>query len=99
MKWSGIKRAGAAMHQGFYVSVNIYQKMLSESAGITPKLLSLQEAMPSMGLAVGKQAAAYNPIDGVSSGEDTLKLYFNDDLGFKSKINHHCAFSCHLTIL
>ncbi|KAK2746925.1 oxidation resistance protein 1 [Onygenales sp. PD_40] len=80
--WSGIKRGGRAMHHGHYAAMNIHQTMLKERRGTTPKFVELQEAPPSMGLAVGKQAVAYSPFEGVISGEDTLKLYFGDDLGF-----------------
>ncbi|EEH21507.1 hypothetical protein PABG_03724 [Paracoccidioides brasiliensis Pb03] len=80
--WSGIKRGGRAMHHGHYVAMNIYQRMLSEMLGTEPKFSELQDLPPSMGLAVGKNAVAYSDFDGVVSGEEVLKLFFEDDLGF-----------------
>lgn len=37
-----------------------------------------------MGLAVGKKAASYSPQTGTTSGEDVMKMFFGDDLGFTS---------------
>lgn len=40
---------------------------------------------PMMGLAVGKQAVSYGPPDNsVSSGEDVMQMFFEDDLGLTS---------------
>ncbi|PGH13034.1 hypothetical protein AJ79_03871 [Helicocarpus griseus UAMH5409] len=80
--WSGIKRGGRAMHHGHYVAMNIHQRMLSERFGTAPKFSELQDLPPSMGLAVGKKAVSYSDFDGVTSGEETARLYFGDDLGF-----------------
>ena len=83
--WSGIKRAGGAMHHGHYTAVNIHQHALSQSSGGTPSPLELQYATPSICLAIGKEATSYNTFEGVKSGKDVMELYFGDDLGNKSK--------------
>ncbi|POR31955.1 Thioredoxin reductase [Tolypocladium paradoxum] len=81
-KWTGIKRAGAAMHGGHYVAQNIHKTVLKERVGQEPSFMELQPAVPAMiGLAIGKTAVASGP-DGTVSGEDVLESYFRDDLGF-----------------
>lgn len=86
--WAGIKRCGAAMNHGHYTAANIHQKMLKEldhSGTTVPKFLEIAaDVPPCIGLAVGKKAVAYNPISGMDSGEEVTKVYFEDDLGFKS---------------
>ncbi|KAL2165588.1 hypothetical protein VTG60DRAFT_4268 [Thermothelomyces hinnuleus] len=98
-KWSGIKRCGAAMHMGYYAAHNIHRHMqlqtqtegqaaqTTDKGGI-PKLLELDEIPPMIGLAVGKKAVAYWPEGGMTSGEDVMKAYFGDDLGFAICWNH-----------
>ncbi|KAL2815851.1 hypothetical protein BDW59DRAFT_166585 [Aspergillus cavernicola] len=81
-RWSGIKRAGAAMHQGHYAARNIHQKMMSKVFGTTPAFLALDEVEAGMGLAVGKSAVGYFPSMGLSSGEETREMFFQGDLGF-----------------
>ncbi|PGH19360.1 hypothetical protein AJ80_04000 [Polytolypa hystricis UAMH7299] len=83
VEWSGIKRAGRAMHQGYYAAFNIHQRILNQVFGTTPKFLELEEVPPMMGIAVGKKAAAFGGEEGVLAGEDIMEAYFNDDLGFK----------------
>ena len=85
VRWSGIKRCGAAMHMGYHAGNNIHQQMQKDLFGTEPKFLELQEIPPMIGLAVGKKAAAYWPEGGVTSGEDVLKAFFGDDLGFSSE--------------
>lgn len=84
--WSGIKRAGGAMHSGHHAGHNIYQLILGEKMGES-HAIKFQEievdVPPMMGLAVGKKAMAYDPTSGVTSGEDVMYAYFQDDLGFK----------------
>lgn len=93
-KWSGIKRCGAAMHQGYYAAHNIHQLMALQQRAATggikeggdePKFLELGEIPPMIGLAVGKKAVAYWPEAGVSSGEEVMSAFFGDDLGFSSE--------------
>lgn len=90
-KWSGIKRCGAAMHMGYYAANNIYMSIIERSDIELPVvdkprgILELEEVPPMMGLAVGKKAVAYWPEAGVSSGEDVMKSFFNDDLAFASE--------------
>ncbi|KAI5288682.1 hypothetical protein KEM52_001064 [Ascosphaera acerosa] len=94
VKWSGIKRAGAAMHHGHLVAQNIHQHLLlqqhklrpqtdgSETGAFTPNYSHLEAAEPGMCVAIGKKAAAYSDTWGLQEGEETLKLFFEDDLGF-----------------
>ncbi|KAK4152208.1 apoptosis-inducing factor 2 [Chaetomidium leptoderma] len=88
VKWSGIKRCGAAMHMGFFAATNVHQQMQRQTAGTEPKLLELDEIPPMIGLAVGKKAVAYWPEGGVTSGEEVMKAFFGDDLGFSICWNH-----------
>lgn len=83
-KWSGIKRCGAAMHQGQYAAQNIHQLMLNETRGTQPKFMELSEVPPMIGIAVGKQGVAYYPTDGTKFGEDVLQTFFEDDLANRS---------------
>ncbi|RAO74263.1 uncharacterized protein BHQ10_010275 [Talaromyces amestolkiae] len=83
VRWSGIKRCGAAMHQGLHTAVNIHQRILAARTGITPRFKELDSNVPPMmALAVGKKAVSYSPQAGTKSGEDVLKACFGDDLGF-----------------
>ncbi|GAM33584.1 hypothetical protein TCE0_011r00590 [Talaromyces pinophilus] len=82
-RWPGIKRCGAAMHQGLHTAVNIHQRILAAQNGIKPHFKELDSNVPPMmGLAVGKKAASYSPQTGTASGEDVMKMFFGDDLGF-----------------
>ena len=73
------------MHMGYLVSNNIHQRILQDISDHTPQLLGLDPIPPMIGLAVGRKALAYDPEGGLISGEDVMKLYFGDDLGFGSK--------------
>ncbi|KAL4999356.1 hypothetical protein BDV10DRAFT_184513 [Aspergillus recurvatus] len=81
-RWSGVKRAGAAMHQGHYAARNIHQKLMQRVYGTTPEFVRLDEVEPGMGLAVGKRAVAYFPSMGLAEGEETREMFFQGDLGF-----------------
>ncbi|KAL4916029.1 hypothetical protein BDW62DRAFT_186999 [Aspergillus aurantiobrunneus] len=81
-RWSGIKRAGAAMHQGHYAARNVHQKMMARVYGTVPEFMKLDEVEAGMGLALGKSAVGYFPSMGLSEGEETRKLFFQGDLGF-----------------
>ncbi|KAL5090029.1 hypothetical protein Trisim1_004860 [Trichoderma cf. simile WF8] len=81
-KWSGIKRCGAAMHGGHLVANNIHQLVLQQIAQHQPKFQELPEIPPMIGLAVGKNAVAYGPDEGVISGPEVMQAYFRDDLGW-----------------
>ncbi|KAL2151477.1 hypothetical protein VTH82DRAFT_6575 [Thermothelomyces myriococcoides] len=103
-KWSGIKRCGAAMHMGYYAAYNIHrhmqlqQQLQSQTEGRRrtttdktdgiPKPLELDEIPPMIGLAVGRKAVAYWPEGGITSGEEVMKAFFGDDLGFAICWNH-----------
>ncbi|KAG8163762.1 hypothetical protein KVR01_007059 [Diaporthe batatas] len=82
IKWSGIKRCGAAMHMGYYAAHNIHELILEKLNGTAPKFLELGEVPPVIGLAVGKKAMSYSPGQGVDAGEEVMRAYFGDDLGF-----------------
>ncbi|KAH8881698.1 pyridine nucleotide-disulfide oxidoreductase-like protein [Thozetella sp. PMI_491] len=86
--WSGIKRCGAAMHQGYYAANNIHQIMNQRLFGTAPVFLELAEVPPMIGLAVGKKAVAYWPQEGTTYGVDVMKAFFGDDLGFTICWNH-----------
>ncbi|KAH7036314.1 pyridine nucleotide-disulfide oxidoreductase AMID-like protein [Macrophomina phaseolina] len=81
VKWSGIKRCGAAMHMGQYAAQNIHAHMLKEVPGVEPTWKELSEFPPMIGLAVGKKAVVYDPQEGTSDGEHLMKSYFEQDLG------------------
>lgn len=82
--WSGIKRCGGAMHAGHYTAYNIHQIVKQQLLKEEPVLKELVHYPSMIGLAVGKKAVASGP-DGTISGEDVMKSYFRDDLGFDSK--------------
>ncbi|ROV89161.1 hypothetical protein VSDG_08892 [Cytospora chrysosperma] len=88
IKWSGIKRCGGAMHMGYFVAHNIHEMILEKMHGVAPKFLELGEVPPMIGLAVGKKAISCSPAQGVCSGEDVMKAFFGDDLGFSICWNH-----------
>lgn len=72
------------MHHGHYVGMNIYQQLLNERFGTKPKFSEMVHAPPSMAVAVGKNTVAYGAEQGVVSGEEIAKIFFEDDLGFGS---------------
>lgn len=82
IKWSGIKRCGGAMHMGYYAAHNIHELILEKLNGTPPKFLELGEIPPMIGLAVGKKAMSYSPGQGVDAGEEVMRVFFGDDLGF-----------------
>jgi hypothetical protein len=74
------------MHMGYYAATNIHQQMQLATGKITePQFLELNEIPPMIGLAVGKQAVSYWPAAGVDSGEEVMKVFFGEDLGFRSE--------------
>ncbi|OJI96453.1 hypothetical protein ASPVEDRAFT_872200 [Aspergillus versicolor CBS 583.65] len=81
-RWSGIKRGGAAMHQGHYAARNIHQKMMAKVYGTTAEFVALEEVQSGMGIALGETAVSYFPSMGLGEGEETRKMFFEDDLGF-----------------
>lgn len=81
--WSGIKRCGGAMHMGHFAGMNIYQQLLlARDAKHVPRWKEIQEFPATIALAVGKQAVVYSPNSGTTWGEDSMKAYFGDDLGW-----------------
>lgn len=88
IRWSGIKRCGGAMHMGYFVAYNIHEMILGKMNGVAPKFQELGEIPAMIGLAVGKNAMSCSPAQGVCSGEDVMKTFFGDDLGFSICWNH-----------
>lgn len=84
--WSGIKRGGAAMHQAHFAAVNIHQRMMEQLYKTTPKFNELVEVAPMMALALGKTAVGYFPTMGLTVGDEIRNMFFNEDLGFGSKL-------------
>lgn len=82
ISWSGIKRCGGAMQQGYFVAVNIHQRMQQERTGKTPEFQKLDEIPPMIGLAVGAHAIAYKNGGTLTWGGDTAQTFFGDDLAF-----------------
>ncbi|KAI8625663.1 FAD/NAD(P)-binding domain-containing protein [Xylariaceae sp. FL1651] len=85
--WSGIKRCGAAMHEGKFAGWNIHQIMLQQLSGKEPDFNSLGEIPPMIGLAVGKNGVSYGP-DGMNCGPQVMQRFFEDDLGFRIVWDH-----------
>ncbi len=44
---------------------------------------------PMMALAIGDQAVTYDPVSGINSGVEQMKMFFADDLGHASKFLNH----------
>lgn len=84
--WSGIKRGGAAMHQAHFAAVNIHQRMLAQLHKTEPKFKELAAVEPMMALALGKTAVGYFPTMGLSTGDEIRDMFFNEDLGYGSKL-------------
>ncbi len=82
------------MHMGYYVANNIHQIVSQKLAGTEPVFLELAEIPPMIGLAVGKKAVAYWPQDGTTYGEDVMRAFFGDDLGFTSKLLRYRTGAC-----
>lgn len=74
------------MHQGHCAAVNIHQQMLAERYNTEPKFVELVEVAPMMALALGKTAVGYFPTMGLSTGDEIRNMFFNDDLGYGSKL-------------
>ena len=90
INWSGIKRCGAAMHEGSLAALNIYQLMLRDLRGHEPVFNELREIPPMIGLAVGHTALSCGP-EGMNHGPQVMKLFFEEDLGFRSESSAHVA--------
>ncbi|KAH8735297.1 hypothetical protein BGZ61DRAFT_490937 [Ilyonectria robusta] len=82
IKWAGIKRCGAAMHQGHLAAENIHQHITQQRTSKAPEFRTINPIPPMIGLAVGKQAVAHNPGSGTTYGEDVAEAYFRGDLGW-----------------
>ncbi|KAI0526214.1 hypothetical protein F5B22DRAFT_147185 [Xylaria bambusicola] len=87
INWSGIKRCGGALHGGYMAAVNIHQTMLQQLHGKEPEFLKLSEIPPMIGLAVGENAVSYGA-DGMNYGPQVMRLFFEEDLGFRIVWDH-----------
>ncbi|KAI0199732.1 FAD/NAD(P)-binding domain-containing protein [Astrocystis sublimbata] len=85
--WSGIKRCGGALHQGKMAGVNIHQIMLQQLREKEPDFMQMSEVPPMIGLAVGKNGLSYGS-DEMSYGPQVMKLFFEEDLGFRIVWDH-----------
>lgn len=86
INWSGIKRCGSSMHMGKLAGWNIYQLIMKDLSRSTKKtkLKELGPIPPMITIAVGRKAVSCGP-RGMTSGKRTMRLFFEDDLGFRSK--------------
>lgn len=90
INWSGIKRCGGAMHMGKLVAFNLYQIILRDQSAAKKKLKfkEMRQVPPMITIAVGREAVSYAPWPmGISSGKRMMKIFFEDDLGFRSRCN------------
>jgi hypothetical protein len=69
---------------GQYAAYNIHQLMLQDLYQDQPNFKELDPIPPMMAIAIGKQAVAYHPSEGITFGEQVLKSSFGDDLGDSS---------------
>lgn len=85
VKWSGIKRAGAAMWMGCLAARNVHQRMLvlkGEKRMGDVKDAELVEIEPMMALSVAEEGVGYSKAQGVSKGREVREMMFGDDLGW-----------------
>lgn len=83
--WSGIKRCGGALYEGKIAASNVHQIILQELEDKEPDFTRLTEFPPMIGLAVGKNGISYGA-EGMNSGPQVMQMFFEDDLGFRSKL-------------
>lgn len=87
--WSGIKRCGAAMSQGYHAAHNIHQRLLqtlpSTKSSSKPEMKLFPHVPPMIAIAIGKTAIMFSPNDGLTFGKDVLQMMFRDDIGFASE--------------
>lgn len=97
VRWSGIKRAGAALAMGRIAAVNIFAGFVAAEAGHKGPidLVAFPEVPPMMALAVGNQAVAFGPGQGVTHGKESMQMLFGDDLGWSSKCSRSLRTSSH----
>lgn len=83
VKWSGIKRCGAAMQMGYIAADGMHQQMLQDRDNVQAEFTLWPEVPPMIALAIGDKAATYGPGQGVQCSEEQMQIFFSDDLGFK----------------
>ncbi|KAH8674207.1 hypothetical protein BX600DRAFT_509393 [Xylariales sp. PMI_506] len=86
INWSGIKRCGTAMHMGKLAGFNVYQAIrglgIESESTKKPKFKELRDIPPMITVAVGRTAVSCGP-RGVRAGKRAMKLFFEEDLGFR----------------
>ncbi|CAG7923154.1 unnamed protein product [Penicillium olsonii] len=97
--WSGIKRGGAAMHHAHFAVVNIHQRMMAQLYKTETKFNELVEVAPMMALALGETAVGYFPTMGLTVGDTIRNMFFNDDLGYGSKLINRILITFPLELL
>lgn len=87
VRWSGIKRADAALAMGRIAAVNIFGGLVAAEAEREGPVdvVAFPEVPPMMALVVGNQAVAFSPGQGVTYGKESMQMQFGDDLGWSSK--------------
>ncbi|CAK7563792.1 MAG: hypothetical protein SEPTF4163_001669 [Sporothrix epigloea] len=83
VQWSGIKRCGRAMHQGYFAAHNCHQRMQELTFGTPAKYQNLKEVIPMIAIALGPDALAYADGGEVQYGKEIANTFFNDDVGLK----------------
>ncbi|CAK7270681.1 hypothetical protein SEPCBS119000_004211 [Sporothrix epigloea] len=83
VQWSGIKRCGRAMHQGYFAAHNCHQRMQELITGTPAKYQTLKEVIPMIAIALGPDALAYAQGGELQYGKEVANTYFNDDVGLK----------------
>jgi hypothetical protein len=86
ISWSGIKRCGAAMHEGSIAANNIHQLVLKHINNTEPTFEELSRFPAMIAMAVGKTAISYSPDNGIKHGTDVMEYFFEGDLGLESKL-------------
>ncbi|CAK7204525.1 hypothetical protein SEUCBS139899_007283 [Sporothrix eucalyptigena] len=82
VQWSGIKRCGRAMHQGYLSAHNCHQRMQELTFGTPAKYQILKEVIPMIAIALGPNALAFATGGELQYGKDIAERFFNDDVGF-----------------
>ncbi|CAK7235836.1 hypothetical protein SCUCBS95973_009403 [Sporothrix curviconia] len=83
VQWSGIKRCGRAMHQGYFAAHNCHQRMQELAFGTPAKFQLLKEIIPMIAIALGPNAIGYADGGELQHGKDVAKRFFDDDVGLK----------------
>ncbi|CAK7208826.1 hypothetical protein SBRCBS47491_000235 [Sporothrix bragantina] len=83
VQWSGIKRCGRAMHQGYFAAHNCHQRMQELTSGAPAQYQALKEVIPMIAIALGPDALAYADGGELQYGKEIAERFFADDVGLK----------------